>query len=103
MRKVLTSTFVAIFVTVTLASCSGEPTLGDIVIKQGEDIASIGKQWNSGQKLMEEGEKQLAEGNDKIVKGQDKIEQGKSLKQKSEQICQQTDGCWEAMRKVFGK
>lgn len=87
----------------TLAGCSGEPTLGDIVIKQGEGIAAIGKQWNKGQKMVEEGEKLVTEGSDTAARGEEKIEQGKILKQQSEQACQQTDGCWEAMRKVFGK
>ncbi|MDY6993112.1 MAG: hypothetical protein SVR94_10985 [Pseudomonadota bacterium] len=78
-----------LWLVIQLAGCAGEPTLGDQMVKEGEDLSELGDRWNKGKNLIEDGEALIKEGEANIKKGRQMIEEGRQLMKESESLFQQ--------------
>lgn len=74
-----------------LISCSSDPTFGEQIKGEGNEVAKIGKSWEKGNalikkghKLIKDGESMQRNGKKNVSKGEDLIKAGEKLKKESE-------------------
>jgi len=71
---------VASLLAVLAAGCaSTEPTPGSQMIAQARETKELGKQWQSGNKMVSRGERVKAEGQDLIAQGDAKVKESERL------------------------
>ena len=69
---------VAFFLSLALSACSQNPTMGEKMIHQGDDIKKIGDRWYEGYSLVKKGDKDITEGKSMIKQGSKAASKGKA-------------------------
>lgn len=84
-------------VTLCLASCAHQPSIGEQMLSHSEEAKKIGKQWQQGEKnlldaknlekkglkMIRQGKKQIAKGKSLMSKGQKSVDLGNKMREQA--------------------
>jgi hypothetical protein len=69
----------SLFAVLAAGCASTEPTAGSQMIAQAQETKELGRQWQSGNRMVASGERVKAEGQDIIAQGDAKVKEGERL------------------------